>query len=137
MGNVDWCPYIVSFGATGVWQKRLRSKGIYEGLQLEKGILFNKGKEIRNCKATVRISDTLQELLKNKGNYGCREGVYGAMGAAATAKGHSEQMQSNSVDKMVVQWIREWGECSCFKDLHRQFLYAVQKGGYKSLHREL
>ncbi len=38
--------------------------------KLEKGILFIKGEETRNCKVSVRISDAVQGLPKKKeGNY--------------------------------------------------------------------
>ncbi len=43
--------------------------------ELEREILSSRGMETRSCKATMRISDTVQGLLKEEGNdYGCMEG---------------------------------------------------------------
>ncbi len=70
--------------------------------KLEKGNLSSKGKETRNCKVTVRISDVVQGLRKKeKGNYERQADVYGNMCAAATAREYKEWIQSTSVDKMV------------------------------------
>ncbi len=71
--------------------------------KLEKGISSSKEEEeTRNCKVTVRISDAVQGLpKKEEGNYEPQAGVYGAMYAAATARGYSEWIQSTNVDKMV------------------------------------
>ncbi len=96
--------------------------------KLEKGILFSKGKERRSCTATVRVTDAVLGLLeKEKGNYGCKGGVYGAVCAAVTVSWCSGWTQRTSLNKMIVcKWCRERVECSCFKEeWYRQFLYVV------------